>query len=134
MAKFKSPIQIDKPKTVTYNLTVEQIEQIRHEGRKEGMRAGSYIANAMYSVAMLLALRDLLGFGRIRLSRIFKRVQQNFAWFVQDELAYSDGSKALLEECGINLVIERPNGTPVNAWDLFRECDLAKSGYNVKLL
>lgn len=134
MAKFNSPIAVEKRERVpTYNMTQAQIDQIKREARREGMRAGTYAANAMYSVALLLALRDTFGFGNERLTRAFRAVQKLFDEIAADEIAYRDAAQALKDECGINLTIERPRGAPVDALDMFHQMELAKTGYRVKL-
>ena len=128
MARFESPIKVERAKTPTYNMTQAQIDQIEREAHREGLRAGTYACNAMYSVALLLALRDTFGFGSERLTRAFRAVQKLF-----DEIAYRDAAQALRDECGINLTIERPKGAPVDALSMFHQMELAKAGYRVKL-
>lgn len=133
MAKFDSPVTVPRKKTKTYNMTDEQLAMMRQDAQREGMRAGTYVANAMYSVAMLLALRDKLGFGQRRLVRFFRDVQKLFDEIASDEVAYKDAAQVLLDECHINMTIERPNGAPVDALDLFRRIEVAKSGYAVRI-
>ena len=133
MAKFDSPVSVPKKKVRTYNMTDEQLALMRQDAQRDGMRAGTYVANAMYSVAMLLVLRDKLGFGQKRLVRFFRDVQKLFDEIASDEVAYKDAAQVLLDECHINMVIDRPNGTPVDAMDLFRKIEVAKSGYNIRI-
>lgn len=134
MAKFENAITLPKKaRTPTYNMTQEQLDALRREAHREGMRAGTYAANAMYSVSLLLALRDTFGFGSERLSRAFRAVQKLFDEIAADEIAYRDAAQALRDECGINLTIERPKGAPVDALDMFHQMELAKAGYRVKL-
>lgn len=133
MAKFDSPVTVPKPKKKTYNMTDEQLQLMQQDAKREGLRAGTYAANAMYSIAMLLVLRDHLGFGQKRLTRVFRAVQKLFDEIAADELAYKDAAEALRDECGVNLIIERPQGTPVDAMNLFRKIEVAKAGYHVKI-
>ena len=133
MARFESPIKVERAKTPTYNMTQAQIDQIEREAHREGLRAGTYACNAMYSVALLLALRDTFGFGSERLTRAFRAVQKLFDEIASDEIAYRDAAQALRDECGINLTIERPMGAPVDALSMFHQMELAKAGYRVKL-
>lgn len=133
MARFESPIKVERVKTPTYNMTQGQIDEIRREAHRDGLRAGTYAANAMYSVALLLALRDTFGFGSERLTRAFRAVQKLFDEIASDEIAYRDAAQALRDECGINLTIERPKGAPVDALSMFHQMELAKAGYRVKL-
>ena len=133
MAKFDSPVTVPKPKKKTYNMTDEQLSLMQQDAKREGLRAGTYAANAMYSIAMLLVLHDHLGFGQKRLTRVFRAVQELFDEFAADELAHKDAAEALRDECGVNLIIERPQGTPVDAMDLFRKIDAAMAGYHVKI-
>lgn len=133
MPKFANTLSVPKKRVATYNLNQDQIEQIKQEARREGLRAGVYAANAMYSVSLLLVLHDKLGFGKIRLTRIFKAVQKFFEEVAVDDVAYKDAAQTLEDECGISLMIERPGSTPVNALDMFRKMEAAKSGYKVRL-
>lgn len=80
----------------TYNMTAEQLEQMREAARRDGLRAGVYACNAMYSVALLQALRDGLGFGKNRLKAAFERVQMLFGQIVAGEISYEDMAAVLL--------------------------------------
>lgn len=115
----------------TYNMTAEQLEQMREAARRDGLRAGVYACNAMYSVALLQALRDGLGFGKTRLKAAFERVQMLFGQIVAGEISYEDMEAALQDECGIRLTVERPEGTPVDAMELFAK--MRPKGYAVRM-
>ena len=115
----------------TYNMTAEQLEQMREAARRDGLRAGIYACNAMYSVALLQALRDGLGFGKNRLKAAFERVQMLFGQIVAGEISYEDMAAALQDECGIRLTVERPEGTPVDAMELFAK--MRPKGYAVRI-
>lgn len=115
----------------TYNMTAEQLEQMREAARRDGLRAGVYACNAMYSVALLQALRDGLGFGKNRLKAAFERVQMLFGQIVAGEISYEDMAAALQDECGIRLTVERPEGTPVDAMELFAK--MRPKGYAVRM-
>ena len=133
MGKYKNPIAPAKTKRPTYNMTDEQLALYKQDARREGMRAGTYAANAMYSVALLLVLRDQLGFGQTRLARIFRAVQKLFDEIADDEVAYLDAARVLHDECGINLTIQKAGETPVDAMEMFRKMEIAKQGYRVRL-
>lgn len=96
MPNYKNPLAAkkDKPKVKTYNFTAEQLEQMREAARRDGLRAGVYACNAMYSVALLQALRDGLGFGKNRLKAAFERVQMLFGQIVAGEISYEDMAAA----------------------------------------
>ena len=73
----------------------------------------------MYTAAMLTSLRECLGFGQRRLKYIHDQVQKNFAAIRDGEISYADIAQALMDECRINLVIERPDGLRRSAEELF---------------
>lgn len=103
----------------TYNMTAEQLEQMREAARRDGYAAAIYICNAMYTAAMLTSLRECLGFGQRRLKYIHDQVQKNFAAIRDGEISYSDIAQALMDECRINLVIERPDGVSKDIQEIF---------------
>ena len=115
----------------TYHMTAAQLEQMREAARRDGLRAGIYACNAMYSVALLQALRDGLGCGKNRLKAAFERVQMLFGQIVAGEISYEDMAAALQDECGIRLTVERPEGTPVDAMELFAK--MRPKGYAVRI-
>ena len=137
MPKFENAVTVPKKKTPTYNITSEQLDQIRQEARRDGMHAGTYAANAMYSVAMLMALRDELGFGQTRLAKIFRKTQKLFDEIADGTLDYAELAETLREEAGINVIIERSKNdqaqSPVEAVDMFRKMRVAQKGYGVRL-
>ena len=121
MPNYKNPLAAkkDKPKTKTYNLTAEQLQQYQDAAQREGYAAAIYICNAMYTAAMLTSLRECLGFGQRRLKYIHDQVQKNFAAIRDGEISYADIAQALMDECRINLVIERPDGVSMDIQDIF---------------
>ena len=132
IVKYKNALVPEKKqREPTYNLTARQIEDIREAARREGLKAGMYACNAMFSVSMLQAMRDGLGFGQRRLKVIFERVQMLFNQIVAGELAYTDMAQVLREECNINLIIEKPDGTPADAMELFAK--MRPKGFAVKI-
>ena len=138
MPKFNSPITLDKRDRVpTYNMTEAQLDQIRQEARREGLHAGTYAANAMYSIAMLMALRDELGFGQTRLTKVFRKTQKLFDEIADGTLDYQELAEQLREECGVNVIIERTRGSeelaPVEAVDMFKKIRMAAKGYAVRM-
>lgn len=132
IVKYKNALAPEKKqREPTYNLTARQIEDIREAARREGLKAGMYACNAMFSVSMLQAMRDGLGFGQRRLKVIFERVQMLFNQIVAGELAYTDMAQVLREECNINLIIEKPDGTPADAEEMFER--MRPKGFAVKI-
>ena len=121
MPNYKNPLAAkkDKPKTKTYNFTAEQLRQYQDAAQREGYAAAIYICNAMYTAAMLTSLRECLGFGQRRLKYIHDQVQKNFAAIRDGEISYADIAQALMDECRINLIIERPDGVSNDIQDIF---------------
>ena len=122
MSKFAMPESI-KPspqKTKTYIFTAESLAAHDDEVRRKTMPDATYVINAMYSIAMLLGVRDELGFGKDRLARIFTRIKNNFAAVVSGHVNYYDMAQMLRDECKINIVLERPDGVTVPADDIYR--------------
>ena len=109
----------DKPKTKTYNFTAEQLQEMEERAKMAGYTEAIYICNAMYTAAMLTSLRECLGFGQRRLKWIHDQVQKNFAALRDREISYLDVAQALMDECRINLIIERPDGLRRSADELF---------------
>lgn len=121
MQNYKNPLAAkkDKPKIKTYNFTAEQLRQYQDAAQREGYAAAIYICNAMYTAAMLTSLRECLGFGQRRLKYIHDQVQKNFAAIRDGEISYADIAQALMDECRINLVIERPDGVSKDIQEIF---------------
>lgn len=121
MPNYKNPLAAkkDKPKTKTYNFTAEQLQQYQDAAQREGYAAAIYICNAMYTAAMLTSLRECLGFGQRRLKYIHDQVQKNFAAIRDGEISYADIAQALMDECRINLIIERPDGVSKDIQEIF---------------
>lgn len=132
MTKYKNALGVEKrQREPTYNLTAKQIDDIREAARREGLKAGMYACNAMFSVSMLQAMRDGLGFGQRRLKVVFERVQMLFNQIVAGELAYTDMAQVLRDECNINLIIEKPDGTPTDAMEMFER--MRPKGFAVRM-
>lgn len=121
MPNYKNPLAAkkDKPKVKTYNFTAEQLRQYQDAAQREGYAAAIYICNAMYTAAMLTSLRECLGFGQRRLKYIHDQVQKNFAAIRDGEISYADIAQALMDECRINLIIERPDGVSMDIQEIF---------------
>lgn len=120
-ASYNNPL-LPKPKrerVATYNMTAEQLQQYQDAAQREGYTEAIYICNAMYTAAMLTSLRECLGFGQRRLKYIHDQVQKNFEALRDGEISYQDVAQALMDECRINLVIERPDGLRRSAEELF---------------
>lgn len=119
---YVNPLRSEKKqREPTYNLKAGQLHEMTKRGVLDGMAAGIYTCNAMYSVAMLMVLHDTLGFGQKRLERIHLRVQKLFDEIVSHEISYEDLAETLHEECHINLIIEKTDSVKQSALDLFRE-------------
>jgi hypothetical protein len=110
MPKYTNPLAPEKPKAKTYNMTAQQLDQLRAAARQEGIETTLSRCNAFWSIAALLALRDSEGFGQARLVRFFKRAQQTFLWICDGTLSYKDAYDAIRDECGIRLIAEGYNG------------------------
>lgn len=125
MGTFKNPlIPAKREREPTYNLKAGQLHEMTKRGVLDGMAAGTYITNAMYSAAMLMVLHDTLGYGVKRLDRIFQRVQKLFGELCDKDIQYSDLVQTLKDECGVNLVIQKPDGVKQDALDLFNELEI----------
>ena len=123
MGRYTNPLRPKKEKTPTYQYTAEMLRAEIRDAVKEGIAAGMYIANATYSAALLIALRDKLGFGVKRLRRIFDYVQQLFEEKIESRITDTDLLQSLYDECGITLEVFKPDGVTENAMDLFRELE-----------
>lgn len=118
-AKYTNPLEQKREHVATYNMTVDQIKAMEDAAQRRGYTEAIYICNAMYTAAMLTSLRECLGFGQRRLKYIHDQVQKNFAAIRNGEISYADIAQALMDECRINLVIERPDGLRRSAEELF---------------
>lgn len=125
MPNYKNPLapRREKAKVKTYNFTEDQLRQYQDAAQREGYAAAIYICNAMYTAAMLTSLRECLGFGQRRLKFIHDQVQKNFAAIRDGEISYMDIAQALMDECRINLIIERPDGISKDIQDIFAAMD-----------
>ena len=125
MARFNNPLKPEKreAREPTYNMRVSELHAMTKRGVLDGMAAGTYICNAMYSAAMLMVLHDTLGFGQKRLERIFTRVQKMLGEIMEKRISYADLCETIREEVKVNLVVEKPDGVRQDALDLFRELE-----------
>ena len=121
MSNYNNPLlpKARRERVATYNMTAEQLEQLTRDAQREGYTEAIYICNAMYTAAMLTSLRECLGFGQRRLKYIHDQVQKNFEAIRDGEISYADIAQALMDECRINLVIERPDGVSKGIQDIF---------------
>lgn len=121
MSNYNNPLlpKARRERVATYNITAEQLEQLTRDAQREGYTEAIYICNAMYTAAMLTSLRECLGFGQRRLKYIHDHVQKNFEALRDREISYQEVAQALMDECRINLVIERPDGLRRSAEELF---------------
>lgn len=120
MARFENPLApVKKDRVPTYNMRRAELDDMCRRATHDGMAAGLYLCNAMYSSAMLTVLRDTLGYGQKRLWRIFDRVQKLFGEIVEGRISYLDLAQTLYEECHVRLIVEKPDGVKQEALDLF---------------
>lgn len=122
MSNFNLPdaFAAKKEKTKTYVFNGKTLDEHDDRVREKVMPTAVYVCNLMYSMAMLLAIRDELGFGTQRLAKLFNRVQKNFNAIVSGHLNYYDMAKQMRDECKINLVVERPDNVKIDADDIYR--------------
>ena len=121
MSNYNNPL-LPKPKrerVATYNFTADQLKAREDAAQRRGYTEAIYICNAMYTAAMLTSLRECLGFGQRRLKYIHDQVQKNFAAIRDGEISYADIAQALMDECRINLIIERPDGVSKDIQEIF---------------
>lgn len=124
MGKYNNPLVPEKKdREATYNFKAGQLKELSRRSVLDGIAAGTYICNAMYSAAMLMTLHDTLGFGQKRLERIFSRVQKMFGEIMEKRISYADLCETIREEVKVNLVVEKPDGVRQDALDLFRELE-----------
>lgn len=121
MSNYNNPLlpKARRERVATYNFTEEQLRQYQDAAQREGYTEAIYICNAMYTAAMLTSLRECLGFGQRRLKYIHDHVQKNFEALRDGEISYQDVAQALMDECRINLVIERPDGVSKDIQEIF---------------
>lgn len=121
MSNYNNPLlpKARRERVATYNMTAEQLEKLTRDAQREGYTEAIYICNAMYTAAMLTSLRECLGFGQRRLKYIHDQVQKNFAAIRDGEISYADIAQALMDECRINLIIERPDGVSKDIQEIF---------------
>lgn len=124
MSSYKNPLVSEKKnREATYNMRRSELESMCKQATTNGLTTGVYVCNAMYSAAMLTVLRDTLGYGQRRLARIFNRVQKLFSEIMEKRISYSDLAQTLMDECGVNLTIEKPDGTSQAVLDLFDDLE-----------
>ena len=136
MAKFKNPLVTERkpPKEPIYNIPKSQLDGMLLRERKNGFRAGVTAGNVMYAVSMLFELRDTLGWGRLRLLRILGRVQKLFESIADKSVNYAELAEVIRDECNINLIIERPDGSSVTAMQMFNAMvEADRKAYTVKI-
>ena len=127
MSNYNNPLlpKARRERVKTYNMTAEQLKAMENAAQREGYTEAIYICNAMYTAAMLTSLRECLGFGQRRLKFIHDHVQKNFEALRDREISYQEVAQALMDECRINLVIEKQDGLRRGADELF--ADIAKA-------
>lgn len=127
MPNYKNPLAAkkDKPKIKTYNFTAEQLRATEEKAYRAGQAAAVPVVNAMYSAAMLLALNSKLGYGKVRMGRIFTEVQKYFEELRDGEISYADVTEELREH-GVNLHVETIDGKEESAVEMFQKLNLPK--------
>lgn len=86
-----------KKKKPTYNMTWDQIENIKKDAKKEGMN----FAFEMMIALPLLVLRDQFGFGKVRLQRFAESLSELTVDMNEDRLDLYDIADTLNEETGL---------------------------------
>lgn len=131
---YKNPLVPKREKTKTYNMTEKALEDVAKTAQMEGYRTAIYICNAFYTVALLTVLRDKSGYGQVRLKRTHDDIQKLFGEIMEGRVSYEDLAQVLLDECNINLIVERPEGTPKDAMEIFRAAaESAKHRISMKI-
>lgn len=124
MAKYENPLKpAKKAGEPTYNMRRSELDAMCRKATHDGLAAGIYTCNAMYSAAMLTVMHDKLGFGVIRLGRFFDQVQGLFNEIVERRISYLDLAQVLKDECHVNLIIEKNDGVKQAALDLFEDLE-----------
>lgn len=120
MAKFENTLRSKREKTRTYIFNEQTLEAHDEEVRKAVLPDAIYVCNCMYSAAMLLGMRDELGFGAKRLYNVFTRIQENFNAIASGHVNYYDMVEQLKAECHIQLLIEKPDGSVIDTNDIYK--------------
>ena len=132
--RYKNPLVPKREKTKTYNMTEKALEDVAKTAQMEGYRTAIYICNAFYTVALLTVLRDKSGYGQVRLKRTHDDIQKLFGEIMEGRVSYEDLAQVLMDECNINLIVERPEGTPKDAMEIFRAAaESAKHRISMKI-
>ena len=127
MLDYKNPLapKREKQKVKTYNFTAEQLRATEEKAYRYGQAAAVPVVNAMYSAAMLLALNSKLGYGKVRMGRIFTEVQKYFEELRDGEISYADVTEELREH-GVNLHVETIDGKEQDAVEMFQKLNMPK--------
>lgn len=96
-----------KNKTPTYNLTWEQIEDIKRKNVKETVDRVSREAFERMMVLSLLVLRDEWGFGEKRMERFMDQLGTLVEDVSEGRLSMDDITATLEEELGIEFMWRR---------------------------
>ncbi len=133
MPDYKNPLvpKKDKQKKPTYNFTAYQLDQLKTEYKRQGQAEAIPVMMAMYSVAHLLSLNAHRGYGVKRMKDDHDHLQKTFAALRDGDISYSDAAQALIDDYGVNLMIESPDGRSLNASEVFKTLEKAK--YSVKM-
>lgn len=123
MTDYKNPLLPSGKKKKTWNFTAEQLHDITHAATLEGIKAGVHIGNAALNVAYLTTLRDMDGFGVKRLHDRFEHVQKLFAEIAESRIKYVELAQVLMDECGIELDVQKSDGTKQSVIDMFDEIE-----------
>lgn len=98
LAKAAEPAP-KKPKTKTYNLTVEQIEAMKKKAVDEALE----MAWELTLCIPTMALHDVFGFGEKRLDRFLEKVLYLYDSFAAGYFTLEDARKMLHEESGYSI-------------------------------
>ncbi len=93
----------EKVKTATYNLTKEQIDNIKREAVDEA----TLIAMKLLIGLPIMANRDLFGHGKKRLEQLANKIFYLFDSYEKGYISMEDIDKTILEETGMTISQEK---------------------------
>lgn len=92
-------------KTPTYNMTYEQIEAIKKKAFEDGVKSAIGKASKWSMFAPMMVLRNVFGFGGLRLQRFYLALEEMYDSIDKNYLDLEDIAKTLKEEAKIDLEI-----------------------------
>lgn len=92
----------DKQKTKTYNMTLEQIAEIKAKALDDAMRSVFVCTLGI----PLIALRDEFGYGKKRLEKFTRKVMDIYDSVEGGYVTLEDLANAILKETGVDILEE----------------------------